>query len=91
MPVHPALAAILGAWKLSHWERIYGRAPTADDLIVPTRNMTSVDAADGRHSMTTDLTTLGLRVKAGEHRSRGGHDLRAWFTASSLTPPSRTS
>jgi hypothetical protein len=26
-----------------------------------------------------DLEVLGLRVDAGEHRDRGGHDLRAWF------------
>jgi hypothetical protein len=36
VPVHTALGRILAAWKLSHWERIYGRAPAADDLVVPT-------------------------------------------------------
>jgi hypothetical protein len=36
VPVHPVLAKILAAWKLSHWERIYGHAPGPEDLIVPT-------------------------------------------------------
>ena len=26
-----------------------------------------------------DLDALGLRIEAGEHRDRGGHDLRSWF------------
>lgn len=33
-PVHPELAAILGAWELE-WELVYGRKPTPDDFIVP--------------------------------------------------------
>jgi hypothetical protein len=33
----PVLAKLLAAWKLSHWERLYGQAPGMDDLIVPTR------------------------------------------------------
>jgi hypothetical protein len=27
VPVHVMLARVLAAWKLSHWERIYGHAP----------------------------------------------------------------
>jgi integrase len=79
VPVHPTLCKILAAWKLSHWERIYGRAPTADDLVVPTRNLTTVDASDAVHAFKADLAALGLRIEAGEHRDRGGHDLRSWF------------
>jgi integrase len=79
VPVHPTLGKILAAWKLSHWERIYGRAPTADDLVVPTRNLTTVDASDAVHAFKADLAALGLRIEAGEHRDRGGHDLRSWF------------
>lgn len=33
-PIHPALAAILAEWRLSGWERTYGRAPTPDDFIL---------------------------------------------------------
>ena len=64
---------------MSHWARLYGRQPTPDDLVVPTRNGTPVDAADAMHAFKADLTALGLRVEAGEHRDRGGHDLRAWY------------
>ena len=63
---------ILAAWKLSHWERIYGRAPTIDDLIVPTRNMTPIDPKDANEAFKRDLAALGLRVGAGAHRDRGG-------------------
>jgi len=79
VPVHPVLAKILAAWKLSHWERIYGRRPGPDDLIVPTRNGTHVNAGEAGKAMKLDLAALGLRVDAGRLRDRGGHDLRAWF------------
>ncbi len=35
LPVHPALAEILTAWKASGWERFMGRPPEPSDLIVP--------------------------------------------------------
>ena len=35
VPVHPTLAKILAEWKLGGWAQMMGRAPTADDLIVP--------------------------------------------------------
>jgi integrase len=79
VPVHPTLGRILAAWKLSHWERIYGRAPGPDDYVVPTRTLATVDASDAVHAFKADLAALGLRVDAGAHRDRGGHDLRAWF------------
>ncbi len=79
MPVHPVLAKILAAWKLSHWERIYGRPPGPDDLIVPTLTGRHVNVSDAGHDLTEDLEALGLRVEAGARRKRGGHDLRSWF------------
>ena len=79
VPVHPVLAKVLAEWKQSHWERVYGRSPGLDDLVVPTRNMTSVNAADAGKAFKLDLAELGLRVGAGEHRDRGGHDLRSWY------------
>jgi integrase len=82
VPVHATLAKILAAWRLSHWERIYGRAPTLDDLIVPTRNMTPIGPKDANEAFKRDLGALGLRLPAGDHRDRGGHDLRAWFITS---------
>lgn len=80
VPVHPALAKVLAAWKLAHWERIYGRAPTAEDLIVGTRTMQPVGKSEAATTIKVDLAALGLRVEAGTGgRSRGGHDLRSWF------------
>jgi integrase len=79
MPVHPVLAKLLAAWKLSHWERIYGHPPGPDDLIVPTLTGRHVNVSDAGHDLTDDLTQLGLRVMAGARRKRGGHDLRSWF------------
>lgn len=81
VPVHPALAAILAAWR-AMWADVYGDEPTPDDLIVPTRNRTMVDPSDASEAFKADLVELGLRVKAGKHRSRGGHDFRAWFLTS---------
>ncbi|QRK07785.1 hypothetical protein JQX13_48725 [Archangium violaceum] len=36
-PVHPVLARVLEAWRQEGWERKQGQAPTADDLVVPSR------------------------------------------------------
>jgi integrase len=79
VPVHPTLAKILTAWRDEHWARVYGRARTDDDLIVPTRAMNPIQAADGARMFKADLKALGLRTGAGQFRDRGGHDLRAWF------------
>jgi integrase len=79
VPMHPTLAKVLAAWKLEHWTRIYGRMPTADDFVVPTRTMRPVNVADAGHALTEDLERLELRVEAGKSRKRGGHDLRSWF------------
>ena len=47
--------------------------------MVPTRNLTPIDASDAMHAFKADLESLGLRVEAGERRDRGGHDLRGWY------------
>ena len=71
---------MLAAWKLSGWELTYGRKPTAEDLIVPTRNMTVRQPTESQEALIADLKLLGLRVKAGEMgRNRRGHDLRRTF------------
>lgn len=79
VPMHPTLAAILASWKLEHWERIYGRAPTPDDHVVPTRNFTCVVGSVACAAMKLDLAHLKLREKAGRKRYRQGHDLRSWY------------
>lgn len=83
VPVHPELARMLEAWERM-WEDVYGHAPTPDDFIVPTRNLTPIDPSDAVVAFKVDLDELGLRVEAGEHRDRGGHDLRAWFISTAL-------
>jgi integrase len=76
VPVHPTLAKILAAWKLGGWQRMYGRAPTSEDLIVRTRRAgTRYKAADTQVRFVEDLGKLGLRIKASS-RNRRGHDLR---------------
>ncbi len=72
VPAHPALAEILRAWKESGWRVTYRRKPGADDLIVPTRNMTVRAAPHSLKYLRKDLATVGLRP-------RRGHDLRRTF------------
>jgi integrase len=72
IPVHATLARLLAEWKLSGWERTYGRRPDADDIIVPTRNLTERPSPDSQRSLGLDLDTLKLR-------RRRGHDLRRTF------------
>jgi hypothetical protein len=35
VPVHPTLAKVLAEWKLAGWQRLMGRAPKPEDLLVP--------------------------------------------------------
>ena len=72
IPVHPALDVLLTEWKEAGWERIYGRPPANDDLIVPTRNMTLRESPDAQRALHDDLALLELRP-------RRGHDLRRTF------------
>jgi integrase len=37
VPVHPLLAEVLADWREDGWQRLMGREPTPDDLIVPAR------------------------------------------------------
>ena len=81
VPIHPVLAGMLAVWTMSGWEKMVGRAPTPDDLLVP---MPPQDALRRRGDVTReslrtktyaykrakqDLADLGLR-----HRRE--HDLR---------------
>lgn len=60
VPVHPVLAKILAAWRISHWERIYGRAPTSDDLIVPARTMSPIAVEKAGGYFKADLEASGF-------------------------------
>jgi integrase len=83
VPVHPELARMLEAWR-KLWPEVYGDEPTPDDFIVPTRNRTPIDPDDAVVAFKVDLDEIGLRIQAGEHRDRGGHDLRAWFMSTAI-------
>jgi integrase len=72
VPVHPVLARLLAEWKLAGFERTIGRAPMADDLIVPTRNLTERQSPESQAALLGDLKLLTLR-------RRRGHDLRRTF------------
>jgi integrase len=72
VPVHPTLARVLAEWKLAGWERTYGRMPTPDDLITPTRNMTERTAQETPKQLHEDQDLLKMR-------RRRGHDLRRTF------------
>lgn len=72
VPVHPTLARVLAEWKLAGWERTYGRQPTDDDLVVPTRNGTERTRQEAPKALRLDLVALKLR-------ERRGHDLRRTF------------
>lgn len=79
VPIHPVLAKILAEWRLSGWASVFGRAPTDSDLVVPARIMKPQHTGVAVKSFKRDLAMLGMRVKAGESRARGGHDLRSWY------------
>ena len=70
--MHPVLAAMLAEWKLRGWEEMVGKAPTADDLIIPSRTGELRSRHHSRNKLLDDLKRLGLR-------HRRGHDLRRTF------------
>lgn len=72
VPVHPTLGRILQNWRDGGWERTFGRAPTAEDLIGSTRNMTERLSPESANAFRLDLAMLGMR-------HRRGHDLRRTF------------
>jgi len=72
VPVHPVLARLLAAWKLTGWRGVYGRPPKPDDLVVPTRTIERREANYSWAGLQEDLATIGLRA-------RRQHDLRRTF------------
>jgi integrase len=72
MPVHPTLARILAAWKLSGFEALTGRQPRPDDPIVPSRRGAYRNANASLRRFHEDLERIGLRA-------RRQHDARRTF------------
>lgn len=82
MPIHPVLAEMLASWRSIGWPAMFGREPSADDLVVPLEPDPARKRAranprgggmraknDSFKRLKTDLARLGLR-------HRRGHDLR---------------
>jgi integrase len=74
VPVHPTLSKVLADWKLNGWFRYCRRAPTADDLIVPS----PLDPADYM-SATSALKRLHEDCARLNLRARRSHDMRRSF------------
>lgn len=72
VPIHPALASILDEWEATGWAATFGRAPRANDLIVPTERNKIRSAQQTLKEFHEDLERIGLRT-------RRGHDLRRTF------------
>jgi integrase len=83
MPVHPTLARILAAWKLGGFERMTGRAPRPEDLIVPSRRGRPRNANHALRRFHEDLDRIGLRA-------RRQHDARRTFISIARADGART-
>jgi integrase len=89
MPVHPLLASLLAPWRASGWGEMMGRAPAADDLIVPSREGRNRNANHMLKRFHQDLERIGLRIRR-QHDARrtfislaregGAGDLLKWCT-----------
>ncbi len=60
LPVHPALAAILTAWRAEGWKRFWGREPRPEDLIVPSATGKPRNNGYSWRAFRDDLVTLGI-------------------------------
>jgi integrase len=80
VPVLPALAAVLAAWRLTGWERFLGRAPGPDDLVLPLRGLRGSPEPRMRSKGHT-LRRLHRALAALGLRPRRVHDLRrTWIS-----------
>jgi hypothetical protein len=88
MPEHPTLTTLLNEWKLGGWARFYGRLPTAEDLIVPSRRMVFRRKNHSLHKLHEDLARLNLRPRRQHdlRRSFIGHAVDAGATRDRLRP-----
>ncbi len=76
VPVHPTLARIIADWKLHGWPIMFGRAPTPDDLLIPSRDPSREGRQRNANTMLRrfhkDCQRIGLRP-------RRQHDMRRTF------------
>ncbi len=67
IPVHPTLAKMLSEWKLSGFEKHFGRKPESEDPIIP-----SVRGAEHRRTLRNSLKHLQADCKRLDIRPVGG-------------------
>lgn len=89
MPVHPALAALLAAWKATGWRELMGRDPTPDDLIIPSREGRNRNVNHMLRRFKQDCERIGISPRR-QHDTRrtfislaregGASDLLKWCT-----------
>jgi integrase len=72
VPVHPALARVLGDWQANGFEASFGRAPQSTDLLIPNRHGGYRTDNTFVKGLSRDLEALGLRA-------RRFHDTRRTF------------
>ena len=82
VPVHSTLAVVLAQWKLDGWQVMMGRAPTPDDLIIPSRRGVNRSRHHSLEKFREDLERLGMR-------RRRQHDLRRTFISLARTDGAR--
>lgn len=82
VPVHPTLASVLASWKLGGFERMLGRRPVADDLLIPSRRGACRSVNHMLKRFHEDLDALGMR-------RRRQHDARRTFISLSRVDGAR--
>jgi integrase len=70
VPVHPTLARVLAAWRLSGFKIFMGQAPRPDDLIIPSPTGQHLDDTVVLRRLGQDLETLGLRRRTTHNTRR---------------------
>ncbi len=72
VPVHPALATLLDAWKATGWGEYMGQSPRADDLVVPNKDGKIRNTNRQNRDLGRDCRRIGI-----EHRHQ--HAMRHTF------------
>ena len=63
VPVHPELARVLEHWRTTGYPELLGRAPEADDLVIPNRDGVAREKRRVWMQLQEDLVRLGLPAR----------------------------
>jgi integrase len=69
VPVHPALASVLDAWRAAGWAEYMGQAPKVDDLVVPNKDGKVRNTNRQNRDLGRDCRRIGL-VHRHQHAMR---------------------